>query len=90
MKEDKDTKLGFSWFYLLGTVLVTLKALNLTAIPWLWVLSPFWIPWALVLGLMFLALIVIGFCESFSWIGGLWRKHKLKKAVRKAIKEDEE
>ena len=31
MKEDKDTKLGFSWFYLLGTILVILKALNLTA-----------------------------------------------------------
>ncbi len=84
MKEDKNTKFDFSWFYFLGTVLVILKALNLTVIPWLWVLSPFWIPWALVLGLMFLALIVIGFCESFSWIGGLWRKHKLKKAMKKA------
>lgn len=29
MKEDKDTKFGFSWFYFLGTVLVILKALNL-------------------------------------------------------------
>jgi hypothetical protein len=31
MKEDKDTKFDFSWFYFLGTVLVILKALNLTA-----------------------------------------------------------
>ncbi|WP_276905121.1 hypothetical protein [Faecalibaculum rodentium] len=90
MKEDKDTKFGFSWFYFLGTVLVILKALNLTAIPWLWVLSPFWIPWALVLVLGFLALIFAGLLTSFEWIGDLRRKHKLKKAVRKAIKEDGE
>ncbi|WP_242324587.1 hypothetical protein [Faecalibaculum rodentium] len=49
MKEDKDTKFDFSWFYFLGTVLVILKALNLTAIPWLWAMAPFWIPWALAL-----------------------------------------
>lgn len=84
MKKDKDTKLGFSWFYLLGTILVILKALNLTAIPWLWVLSPFWIPWTLVLVLGFLALIFAGLLASFEWIGDLRRKHKLKKAMKKA------
>lgn len=84
MKEDKDTKLGFSWFYFLGTVLVILKALNLTVIPWLWALSPFRIPWALVLVLGFLALIFAGLLASFEWIGDLRRKHKLKKAMKKA------
>lgn len=39
MKEDKDTKFDFSWFYFLGTVLVILKALNLTAIPWHWAMN---------------------------------------------------
>ncbi len=84
MKEDKDTKLGFSWFYFLGTVLVILKALKLTVIPWLWALSPFWIPLALVLVLGFLALIFAGLLASFEWIGDLRRKHKLKKAMKKA------
>lgn len=84
MKKDKDTKLGFSWFYLLGTILVILKALNLTVIPWLWALSPFWIPLALVLVLGFLALIFAGLLASFEWIGDLRRKHKLKKAMKKA------
>lgn len=84
MKEDKDTKLGFSWFYFLGTVLVILKALKLTVIPWLWALSPFWIPLALVLVLGFLAFIFAGLLASFEWIGDLRRKHKLKKAMKKA------
>lgn len=86
MKEDKDTKFDFSWFYFLGTVLVILKALNLTAIPWLWAMAPFWIPWALALVLVlgFLALIFAGLLSSFEWIGDLRRKHKLKKAMKKA------
>ena len=84
MEKDKDTKFIFSWCYFLGTILVTLKALNMTAVPWLWVLSPFWIPWALVLVLGFLALIFAGLLASFEWIGDLRRKHKLKKAMQTA------
>lgn len=92
MKEDKDTKFDFSWFYFLGTVLVILKALNLTAIPWLWAMAPFWIPWALALVLVlgFMALIFAGLLASFEWIGDLWRKHKLERDVRKAIKANGE
>lgn len=84
MKENRDTKLGFSWFYLLGTILVILKALDLTVLSWSVVLAPFWIPWALVLVLGFLTLIFAGLLASFEWIGDLRRKHKLKKAMKKA------
>jgi hypothetical protein len=37
---------------LLGATLVVLKALGYVTWPWLWVLAPFWIPVALVLGLV--------------------------------------
>lgn len=44
----------------------------------------------LVLVLGFMALIFAGLLASFEWIGDLWRKHKLERDVRKAIKANGE
>lgn len=34
---------------LLGVLFITLKLTHTIAWSWLWVLSPFWIPWAIVI-----------------------------------------
>ena len=45
-------KRGFPVFGLLGAVLVVLKALGCIQLPWFWVLGPFWMPLAIVLGIV--------------------------------------
>ena len=37
---------------LLGAVLVVLKLLGKISISWFWVLSPFWLPWAILFSIM--------------------------------------
>jgi hypothetical protein len=52
MSESKVQVSGgtISFTALLGAVLVVLKLLGKIRISWFWVLAPFWLPWALVLG----------------------------------------
>lgn len=42
----------------LGIILVTLKVLNLITTPWLWVLAPFWVPFAIVIIVLIIVLII--------------------------------
>jgi hypothetical protein len=65
---------------ILGAVLVVLKATNVTALPWLWVLTPFWGPLALLTG--FLAVVAIG-CSALllgaliiDGVAGLFRTYR--------------
>jgi len=49
---------GASSATLLGVLFVGLKLTGYINWPWVWVLSPFWLPLAIVLALAFLAFIV--------------------------------
>lgn len=49
----------FPVLYLLGAVLVVLKALGLTQISWFWTLLPFWFGWAFGLGFIVLILVMV-------------------------------
>lgn len=46
--ENKST---FPIFGILGIVFITLKLTGYIVWPWVWVLAPFWIPFAIVLGI---------------------------------------
>lgn len=45
--------------FIVGIVFVTLKLTNLIAWSWVWVLSPFWIPFALVFGVFLLVILAM-------------------------------
>ena len=46
-----SASLGFCT--ILGLIFITLKLTDQIAWDWLWVLSPIWIPWGLVVGVLF-------------------------------------
>ena len=47
---------GLSLGTILGVIFIILKLTGNITWPWIWVLAPFWIPWAIVIGI----LIIIG------------------------------
>ena len=52
---------------LLGAVLVVLKLLGKISLSWFWVLSPFWLPWAIIIAILVLVaggVFVIGFLSA--------------------------
>lgn len=64
--------LNFSWLGLLGIVLVVLKALGYITWPWLWVLAPFWIPWAILGSVLVLAFVITVIADFY----GRWRNRR--------------
>lgn len=50
---------GVSLFSLLFVAFITLKLSGAVSWPWIWVLAPLWIPYALAIGLVFTALLVV-------------------------------
>ena len=66
---------GFNLMAVLGAVLVVIKALGLTELSWLWVLSPWWIPMvaAVVLITVGVGLAVLGGFIAFvgAFLSGL-------------------
>lgn len=53
---DRETKVAFPVFSVLGIVFITLKLVGVIAWSWWWVLAPFWIPAALGIILLIIAL----------------------------------
>ena len=51
-----------------GIVLVFLRAFDLIQWNWIWVLAPFWGPFALVLALLTFAAITMALARFFGWI----------------------
>jgi hypothetical protein len=49
---------GVGFFGLLTIVLITLKLLGKISLPWVWVLSPLWIPAILTVLILLVALII--------------------------------
>lgn len=54
-----NSRVGFPVFAILGLIFVTLKLTGVINWSWLWVLSPFWIPFALVGAIAFVAGLVL-------------------------------
>jgi hypothetical protein len=61
MSNSKNVTVNFPIFGILGLIFITLKLTGHITWSWLWVLSPFWIPIALVLVIFLIAFIVAMF-----------------------------
>ena len=57
---------GIGFFGLLTIVFITLKLIGTIDWPWVWVLSPIWVPIALVTAIVSIAVLIVGFSEAFS------------------------
>jgi hypothetical protein len=77
-KKSKSSSGGIGFCGLLAIAFIVLKLCNVIAWSWVWVLSPLWIPLALVLGI----LVVVGVC----WLGLKILQHYAAKANRKRLK----
>ena len=62
--ENNNNGIGFTG--VLAIVFITLKLLGVITWSWWWVLSPFWIPIVLVLGILLVAGIVFGITALFA------------------------
>ena len=51
MSESKNVSIQFPIFGILGLIFITLKLTGHITWSWLWVLSPFWIPFAIALAI---------------------------------------
>jgi len=64
MNETKTNSISYtpttSTSSLLGILFITLKLTGYIDWSWLWVLSPFWIPFALLIGFLVIFLVAIG------------------------------
>lgn len=56
---------GLGFFSVLGLIFIVLKLVGVIDWPWIWVLSPFWIPVALVLAIVTIVILVVGFGSIF-------------------------
>lgn len=64
MSESKKVTVQFPIVGLLGLIFITLKLTGYINWSWLWVLSPFWMPLAIAIGIfivVFLGAIVVDF-----------------------------
>lgn len=64
MSESKNVSINFPIFGILGLIFITLKLTGHITWSWLWVLSPFWIPFAIALAIfivVFLGALVVDF-----------------------------
>lgn len=55
--KNVNIRLGGSFFTTLGLVFIVLKLLGVITWSWLWVLSPFWIPFVIGIILVILSII---------------------------------
>lgn len=70
--QASSTTQGVAFSTMLGLLFLTLKLCGQIHWPWLWVLSPFWIPWALLL----IVLALIGLLAAGSWLVVAWLERK--------------
>lgn len=59
---------GVGFFGLLAILFIALKLLGITEVAewsWVWVVSPLWLPFAVMLGLVLVFFLIIGVCLLF-------------------------
>jgi len=72
MSENKTSYSGgIGTTGLLGVVFVTLKLCGVINWSWLWVLAPFWLPLAILLGFLGVVAVGIGIAWLALWIASL-------------------
>lgn len=71
---------GVGFLGLLAIVFIVLKLTGYITWSWLWVLSPIWIPWAVLLGGGFVVLVVLGIIALFEG-----KDKRKRRKVRKAL-----
>ena len=64
MQKKTEITIGGTWVSFLGIAFIVLKLTHQIEWSWWWVLAPFWIPWAIVLGIVIL-------CAAFGAIFGI-------------------
>ena len=78
----QNTESGIGLAGWLGLLLIGLKLTHHITWAWLWVLSPFWIPLAAILGVLAVIGFVYGVCTIGIWLTKtLPRKRRRKKAI---------
>ena len=55
----KNIQVQFPLFGILGLIFITLKLMGTITWSWIWVLSPFWIPFVLVIAFVSIAALVL-------------------------------
>jgi fatty acid desaturase len=63
-KNQEPTSSGIGVFGLMGVMFIGLKLTGYVTWPWLWVLAPFWIPAAIVFGVLFTCSVVVGVLQG--------------------------
>ena len=71
MDDNTITKRGFGFSQLLGLLFIGLRLGNVIDWPWVWVLSPIWIPF----GILLIVLIVVTVIEYGKRIPCLFKGH---------------
>ena len=51
MSNTTKVQISFPFMSILCLIFITLKLTGYIAWSWLWILSPLWLPWAIVLGI---------------------------------------
>lgn len=60
MTEEAQKKFEVPWLFLLGLLFLGLKFFGVVSWPWLWVLAPFWLPFALLAAALLIMAMVLG------------------------------
>lgn len=62
--ENKNINIRFpSFATLLGIAFIILKLCNVITWPWVWVLAPIWISWAIILFIILITTIIVFICN---------------------------
>lgn len=73
----------------LGIVLIVLKLMGSIELAWVWVLAPFWGPWALVLSLVAIPIVFLAVLQVFVWIADpidrFFRERNRRKKLEKKL-----
>jgi hypothetical protein len=66
----------------LGFILVLAKVFGLIDLSWLWVLAPFWVPWAFIMSFFFVPMLLMGALSIFIWVAegiSAYKQHRNRK-----------
>lgn len=64
MSNQKNVTVNFPIFGILGLIFITLKLTGHITWSWLWVLSPFWIPFAIFAGICLIVFLLAVFSKN--------------------------
>lgn len=69
--ENVNIKIGGGLSTLLTVAFIVLKLLEVITWKWVWVLAPFWGPYALIIGLLILFLLFMAISYIVAWLNDI-------------------